>query len=255
MTQARVPRTSLAHNFCVSHSQGRTHLSSTNAASPSHPPSNLSATVESAPHCTTAYHLISFDVVDCNPNMSIPRRSARLSPNLNQQHQQQQQQQQPQNHTGLAPAFGQFSQPSSTSTTSYPSPSHDSANPPPPPPTPAQARLQVHPNFTPPNHQGNAPHLYAPLPSPSVDNMGQGSFFNQPHPQQQGQQQQSAHRQQASSPAYQGHQQGHHNSMSQPHPPNIQNSNGGQLPPDFLAEAAKRAQMACLMRDLGDVSL
>jgi hypothetical protein len=28
-----------------------------------------------------------------------------------------------------------------------------------------------------------------------------------------------------------------------------------QMPPDFLAEAAKRAQIACLMRDMGDVSL
>ncbi|KAK4907934.1 hypothetical protein LTR66_017603, partial [Elasticomyces elasticus] len=34
-------------------------------------------------------------------------------------------------------------------------------------------------------------------------------------------------------------------------------SNGGQppgLPVDFLAEAAKRAQMACLMRDIDDIS-
>jgi hypothetical protein len=182
--------------------------------------------------------------------MSFPRRSARLSPHLNQQQQQQQQ-----NQTRPAQAFGQFSQPSSSSTTSYPSPSNDSSKPPPPPPTPAQAKLQVHPNFMPTNQQGNTSHLYAPLPSPSVENMGQGAFFNQAHPQQQEQQQQSSAPQQTSSPAYQGHQQGHHNSISQPHPPNIQNSNAGQLPPDFLAEAAKRAQMACLMRDLGDVSL
>jgi hypothetical protein len=83
-------------------------------------------------------------------------------------------------------------------------------------------------------------------------------YFNQSNSQQpQQQQEQSAQQQQqqTSSPAYQGHQQGHHNSMSQPHPPNIPNPNAGQLPPDFLAEAAKRAQMACLMRDLGDVSL
>ena len=207
------------------------------------------------PHYTTTGHVIAstveyFDVVNRSLIMSLPRRSARLSPHLNQQ---QQSQQQIQNQTGPAQAFGQFSQPSSTSTTSYPSPSNDSSNPPPPPPTPAQARLQVYPNFLPTNQQGNTSHLYAPLPSPSVESMGQGAFFSQAHPQQQ--EQQSAQPQQTSSPAYHGHQQGHHNSLSQPHPPNFQNSNGSQLPPDFLAEAAKRAQMACLMRDLGDVSL
>jgi hypothetical protein len=47
----------------------------------------------------------------------------------------------------------------------------------------------------------------------------------------------------------------HTNSMSQEHPALAQGMNPGQLPPDFLAEAAKRAQMACLMRDIGDITL
>lgn len=45
----------------------------------------------------------------------------------------------------------------------------------------------------------------------------------------------------------------HTNSMSQPR--HSVNSMSPQMPPDFLAEAAKRAQIACLMRDMGDVSL
>lgn len=47
----------------------------------------------------------------------------------------------------------------------------------------------------------------------------------------------------------------HTNSMSQEHPAHTYRANPGQLPPDFLAEAAKRAELACLMRDFGDVSL
>ena len=47
----------------------------------------------------------------------------------------------------------------------------------------------------------------------------------------------------------------HTNSFSHEAPAHAYQSIPGQLPPDFLAEAAKRAQMACLMRDLGDVSL
>jgi len=49
----------------------------------------------------------------------------------------------------------------------------------------------------------------------------------------------------------------HTNSMSQEHPAHAHGPhlNPGQLPPNFLAEAAKRAELACLMRDFGDVSL
>jgi len=54
------------------------------------------------------------------------------------------------------------------------------------------------------------------------------------------------------------HQQ-HHNSISQPQRPNYPPTNVAGVPPglpaDFLAEAAKRAQMACLMRDMDDVTL
>jgi hypothetical protein len=108
-------------------------------------------------------------------------------------------------------------------------------------------------------------HLNAPLPSPSA---GDGEpFFGRPHsqpnpysshPHHQNPQQASAfglpsqQQQQPQQYPQQQQQHLHHNSFSQ------QNSHPGQpghMPHDFLAEAAKRAQMACLMRDLGDVSL
>jgi hypothetical protein len=105
-------------------------------------------------------------------------------------------------------------------------------------------------------------HLHAPLPSPSAGDID--PFFGRPHsqpnpysshPHHQNPQQASAFgvspQQQQQYPQQQ-QQHVHHNSFSQ------QNSHPGQpghMPHDFLAEAAKRAQMACLMRDLGDVSL
>lgn len=171
-----------------------------------------------------------------------PRRSARLA--------------QDQSHS-----FGSqsshtftFSQPSSTSTSSHPSPANDSLNPPPPPPTPQQANLrqQAQNNFA-MNQQSQ---LDAPLPSPAANNTpffsSRGSQPNNPF-------QQSAQNSSPFDPQSQNQQQPQHlhphsNSISQPHPRDM-NSFNPQLPPDFLAEAAKRAQIACLMRDMGDVSL
>jgi hypothetical protein len=108
--------------------------------------------------------------------------------------------------------------------------------------------------------------LNAPLPSPSAGDAEPifGRPHSQPnpyssHPHQQHPQQASAfgvppqQQQQQQQQYTQQHQQHmHHNSFSQ------QNSHPGQpghMPKDFLAEAARRAEMACLMRDLGDISL
>jgi len=188
----------------------------------------------------------------------FPRRSARLS-HLAQQ------QSQGQNLTSASmPSFHSFSQTTSASTTSHPSPTNDGSQPPPPPaPTPfgSQPALQVHSYLMP-----QMPNGHAPLPSPSTADME--PFFGRSHSQPNAymsQQSQSQHQPQQGfgGQQYHNHQQQqhqglyshHHNSMSQSQHQNIQVSNPGQLPPDFLAEAAKRAQMACLMRDLGDVSL
>jgi hypothetical protein len=83
------------------------------------------------------------------------------------------------------------------------------------------------------------------------------------HPSQQQQEQYQQQYQQNHAQQQQSHP--HHPSISQSYPPSIHlNGNngsggGGQMGhipgPEFLAEAAKRAQMACLMRDLGDVSI
>ena len=194
---------------------------------------------------------------------SYPRRSARLS----SQHLQQEQHH-PRSGTLAAPTFANgFSQPSSASTSSHPSPVNHSMHPPPPPPTPQQPpqhRLQSQSIFIPQQQQGQQ-HVNAPLPSPSGAEMG--PFFGRPHSQPTPYASQQLH------PGYQAHQafssqqpqmnqesQHHHlhphsNSISQGHPAHVQGMNPGQLPPDFLAEAAKRAQMACLMRDIGDITL
>jgi len=91
---------------------------------------------------------------------------------------------------------------------------------------------------------------------------GQANYPNQQRQQPTGGQEQNynsqAH-QQYQVPQQYDHQQRqfhpHTNSMSQEHPAHHGFANPGQLPPDFLAEAAKRAELACLMRDFGDVSL
>ncbi|KAJ9605487.1 hypothetical protein H2200_010144 [Cladophialophora chaetospira] len=193
---------------------------------------------------------------------SYPRRSARLS----SQHLQQEQFQQ-RSGTLSAPTFvNGFSQPSSASTSSHPSPVTDNMHPPPPPPTPQQPqhRLQIQPNFMSQQQSGQT-HMNAPLPSPSAAEMG--PFFGRPHsqpnpyaPQQlhpgyQAQQPFGAQQPQQNQQGQSHHLHPHTNSMSQQHPGHAQGMNPGQLPPDFLAEAAKRAQMACLMRDIGDISL
>jgi hypothetical protein len=182
---------------------------------------------------------------------SFPRRSARLSPHLTQD------QSQARLTSSSVPSLHQISQPSSTSTTSHPSPSNQSLNPPPPPPTPQQPNgFKVQPVFMP--HQS---HLNVPLPSPSANDIN--PFFarpqSQPNPyaaQQNGYTHSNPEQTyQQYNPEQPPQLHPHTNSMSQPHSQNIRDLNPGQLPADFLAEAAKRAQIACLMRDLSDVTL
>ncbi|KAF7509347.1 hypothetical protein GJ744_008070 [Endocarpon pusillum] len=182
--------------------------------------------------------------------MDYPRRSARLSPHASNSSQP--------GETSAA-AFGRSSQTSSTTTTSYPSPTNDTRNEQIIPQLTQQPRytpqLQVQPTMS-------QSHLDAPLPSPSAGEID--SCFGRPHPQlnpyqslhpQDQQQQQQQYQQQPATsqpPSDQNQRQSHHNSFLQ------NNNNFGQagiMPTNFLAEAAKRAQMACLMRDLGDVSL
>ena len=191
-----------------------------------------------------------------------PRRSARLS---SQQLHQEQYLQRSGNlsATNLARTF---SQPSSASTSSHPSPVSDGMHPPPPPSTPQQPqhRLQIQPPFM-PHQQQVLPQLNAPLPSPSAAEMG--PFFGRPHSQPNPYAPQQIHvpypsqqsfgnqQTQMSQPCQQHHLHPHTNSMSKEHPAHAQGMHPGQMPPDFLAEAAKRAQMACMMRDFDDVSL
>ncbi|OCT54234.1 hypothetical protein CLCR_00332 [Cladophialophora carrionii] len=189
---------------------------------------------------------------------SYPRRSARLSSqHLHQEHFQQR------SGTLSAPAFANsFSQPSSASTSSHPSPVSDSMHPPPPPSTPQQPqnRLQIQPHYMQQPQQGQS-HMNAPLPSPSGAEMGPffGRPYSQPNPyasqQLPGQQPFGGQQPQMTQQGQPHHLHPHTDSMSQDHPAHAQAMNPGQLPPDFLAEAAKRAQMACLMRDIGDISL
>jgi hypothetical protein len=103
-------------------------------------------------------------------------------------------------------------------------------------------------------------HLGAPLPSPSTNEV---PFFSrthsQPNPFQQQNQNTSAFQQQSfmqnQEQAQPQHLHPHSNSMSHPSQHRNVNAMAPHMPPDFLAEAAKRAQVACLMRDMGDITL
>ena len=180
--------------------------------------------------------------------MDYPRRSARLSPHASSNSQRSQ--------TSM-PAFGASSQTSSTTTTSYPSPTEDAEN--------DQNTSQIAHQLRYPPQLNCQPsmshsHLNPPLPSPSAGYMDPvfGRPYSQLNPYQsshshpQHQQQQQQQQRTSNPPADQNPRPCHHNSISQS---NNNSNQQGVLPDDFLAEAAKRAQMACLMRDLGDVSL
>ena len=110
----------------------------------------------------------------------------------------------------------------------------------------------------------------APLPSPSATdidpfasrfqyNMGGQNQNQNPNNVNATSCQNNTNQSQNSQSQQQAQQQYHHNSFSQPQRPNYPPTSVNGVPPglpaDFLAEAAKRAQMACLMRDLGDVAL
>jgi len=188
--------------------------------------------------------------------MSQPRRSARLAPRPHTH----EPSQQPQRSSSSAPTFAQASQsqPSSTSTSSFPSPTNDSdlnTTHHPPSYLHSHPHLQVHSSFMPQHHNS---HLHAPLPSPSANEMD--PFFGRPHsqpnPYSSHSQQQNPQQAATYNQPQPQQQHIHHNSFSQ-HTGMAGGQVGqpGAMPQDFLAEAAKRAQMACLMRDLGDVSL
>lgn len=176
---------------------------------------------------------------------SFPRRSPRF-------------QQQVDNSHSSFPSFS--SSTSSTISTSHPSPTNDLLN------QPQQYPLHFQSQFL------SAPQTFgAPLPSPSATELDSymttsQSQFNQQTMSAQSQQNQNTSsfqntstQNQTSQPRSNQPQLQHHSSFSQTqrpnYPPTSVNGVPPGLPPDFLAEAAKRAQMACLMRDLGDVSL
>lgn len=175
---------------------------------------------------------------------SFPRRSPRFQQGNNTQS-----------------TFSSFSSSSSAISTSHPSPNNDLLN------QPQQYPLTFQSQFL------STPQRFeAPLPSPSATDLdcfmsSAQSQYNQQAMSTQSQQSQNNNTfqnttqqsQSSQSQPIQRQQQQHHTSFSQPqrpnYPPTSVNGVPPGLPPDFLAEAAKRAQMACLMRDLGDVSL
>ena len=160
---------------------------------------------------------------------------------------------------------GTESQASSNTSTSYPSPTNSSNND-------QRMSTDSHPapcfSYAPTSLslQSSVPqsHLNAPLPSPSCGNTNPffgrpftqpSSYHQSPHPHGQPQHQNAPQQHQQMSPN-----QVKHDGTYPMQQNNFSHQNGsmnqpGALPADFLAEAAKRAQMACLMRDLGDVAL
>ncbi|RMZ82507.1 hypothetical protein DV737_g1998, partial [Chaetothyriales sp. CBS 132003] len=177
---------------------------------------------------------------------SFPRRSARLTGRLNDA---------PQwaNGQSSIPQLHYSPPHSSVSTTKGASPTNKSLNSPPPlapQQHDAMAGLRLPPLL--PHKRDTKP----PLPSPSASNLD--PFFSRTHsqsnytPSQSSQQEQSMFGQQQNQNPPQLHP--HSNSIDRGQG-NLLAVNPGQLPPDFLAEAARRAQIACLMRDMGDVSL
>lgn len=175
---------------------------------------------------------------------SFPRRSPRFQQQVN-------------NHQS---SFPSYSTDSSTISTSHPSPTNDPLN------QPQQYPIHFQSQFL------SIPQSFeAPLPSPSATELesymsGTQSQYNQQTMSGQSQPNQNTSSFQNNSTQVQSsqtqntqRQQQHHTSFSQTqrpnYPPTSVNGVPPGLPPDFLAEAAKRAQMACLMRDLGDVSL
>lgn len=190
---------------------------------------------------------------------TLPRRSARLSQRA-EHHQ----------FSPPPPLSSSSSHTSSSSSTSYPSPVDDFIT------IPAQPRPHFHHLST--QYPIFGASIAAPLPSPSasdiepffdrsaftyhsggitmgVDQHGQTSNNNASQSSS-GQIALQAQKPHTHSQAHHHH----HNSFSsqsaqRPAFGAHQHADNSLPPPDLLAEAAKRAQMACLMRDLGDVAL
>lgn len=179
--------------------------------------------------------------------------SQRRSPRLARQIEPQQTQSSP---PGSFPSFASLrSSNTSASTTSQPSPANTNDHL-------SLSQLQAQHQQQHSNISFSA--FTAPLPSPSANNIDpffsrQNPLQSQVMPQQQPSQRPMQPQTQFSNSSQAPNHTDHHNSFSQPdprsYPPTSTDGIPPGLPPDFLAEAAKRAQMACLMRDLGDVTL
>lgn len=174
-----------------------------------------------------------------------PRRSARLS----QLH--------PQRSSDTSVSSSPSSRSSSESVSAFPSPTSSLSQ------QQDQFRLQFQASFL-----GVPQQFSAPLPSPSTNDLdpffshlgAQQNLYQMSQPQTNSQQNANQslqqHNRMTSDQTQQNQAAQHHNSISQSQRSDGQaRGNQGQLPPDFLAEAARRAQIACLMRDMGDVTL
>lgn len=179
---------------------------------------------------------------------TLPRRSARLSQRAEQY------------PAHPPPLSSSSSHTSSSSSTSYPSPVNDCIA------IPAQPRHHFLPI--------SSPSIAAPLPSPSASEtepfFERSAFTHHPgsiimgldqHNQNSNNAQSSTSQLQLQPQKSHPQTHRHHNnsfssqSAQRPTFGAHQPTDNSLPPPDFLAEAAKRAQMACLMRDLGDVAL
>ena len=186
--------------------------------------------------------------------MDSPRRSARLARNP------------PPKPSGQ---FTQTSRYSSASASAFPSPDNDlNQNTVTLHQTQSQTALYLPSSALQGSNQFNAP-----LPSPSTADMS--PFFGRPHSQPPpfqplhssggGQPQPQYYQQQQASTSSSSQQQQQQYTSHQQHQNSISHASNAQIPRntgpgysadfDVLAEAAKRAQMACLMRDIGDISL
>lgn len=150
-----------------------------------------------------------------------------------------------------------FTSVSSTASSSHPSPNSNFSG--------AQSLAQQTPLTVQSQFLVPAQSFNAPLSSPSASDINPfanscySTQYNQATMGGQSQENKNHNMFQGGNIQVQNQQNYQHNSFSAPqrpnYPPTAVNGIPPGLPADFLAEAAKRAQMACLMRDLDDVTL